>query len=109
MQYPTHTRSASVTQRAELLLWQRLQARQLSGFRFHHQMRIPPHRVDFVCLSRQVVVEVVEPRCLDHPRWQDLEEAGYHCLRFVPGDIVGRIDEVLASIRQALTGRTQDA
>lgn len=43
---------------AEDLLWQRLRARQLSGFRFHRQHSIDRFIVDFLCPKAALVIEV---------------------------------------------------
>ena len=42
----------------ERLLWQLLRDRQLGGYKFRRQHPIGPFFVDFVCLEKELVIEV---------------------------------------------------
>ena len=47
-----------VSTRAELLLWNKIRARQLGRFKFIRQEPIGPYVVDFICRECRLVVEV---------------------------------------------------
>jgi very-short-patch-repair endonuclease len=87
---------------AKDLLWNRLEGRQLGGFRFHRALRIPPYIVDFVCLGRKLIVEVV----LDEPRDEalicSLKGGGYRIVRFQERDVLEKTEAVLRAILTAL-------
>jgi very-short-patch-repair endonuclease len=87
---------------AKDLLWNRLEGRQLGGFRFHRALRIPPYIVDFVCLGRKLIVEVV----LDEPRDEalicSLKGGGYRIVRFQERDVLEKTEAVLQAILTAL-------
>lgn len=86
----------------KVLLWNRLSGRQLGGFRFHRDTRIPPHQVDFVCLGRKLVVEIFREDAIDEERLRSLAETGYRLVRFRVEDVVEHIELVLKAIRKAL-------
>ena len=43
---------------AENLLWRHLQRRQIEGFKFRRQQPIGNYIVDFVCLTKKIVIEI---------------------------------------------------
>jgi very-short-patch-repair endonuclease len=65
--------------------------------------------VDFVCLERQLVVELdggqhndPEKQASDQDRQGWLEENGYQVLRFWNNDVIGNMEGVLEKVREAL-------
>src|SRR5690554_2328456 len=78
--------------RAELLLWNRLRARQLGGFKFVRQEPIGRYVVDFICRDRRVIVEVdggqhvTDPRDLIRDRWP--RDHNYRVFRFWNNDVL---------------------
>ena len=72
---------------AELFLWARLRARQLSGAKFRRQWPIGPFIVDFCCVEHRLIIELdggqhaseVEK---DEARSECLRKEGYEVLRF---------------------------
>ncbi len=72
---------------AEELIWHYLRNKQLDGYKFRRQQSIGPYIVDFVCLSRKVLIELdggqqVERTAYDKQRDEFLREQGYRLLRF---------------------------
>jgi very-short-patch-repair endonuclease len=96
--------------RAELLLWNKLRARQLGGFKFIRQEPIGRYVVDFVCRDRRVIVEVDGGQHADsvsdfvRDRW--LRDHNYRVLRFWNNDVIGNIEGVLETIVGELLAET---
>ena len=91
----------------ERLLWQRLRDRQLGGYKFRRQHPIGPFFVDFVCLEKELVIEVdggqhaknVEA---DVKRSDYLKERGYRVLRFWNNEVLEESESVLSVILSSL-------
>jgi very-short-patch-repair endonuclease len=92
---------------AEALLWSRLRARQLQGFKFRRQVWLGGYVADFACVEARLVVEAdggqhdVRAEA-DRARTAALAREGYRVLRFWNHDILGNIDGVLMVISDAL-------
>jgi len=91
----------------EVKLWQQLKGARL-GAAFRRQQPVGPYIVDFVCLERQLVIELdgsqhQQQEAQDNARDQFLVEAGYCVLRFWNNDIDHNLDNVLQRIGEALT------
>lgn len=90
---------------AEKLLWSHLRGRQLEGLKFRRQQPIGKYVVDFVCLEKDVIVEVdgsqhaVEKE-KDDRRDTWLEEEGFKALRFWDNEVLTNTDGVLEVIRE---------
>jgi ATP-dependent DNA helicase RecG len=89
---------------AEKILWEQLKTKQL-GLKFRRQHIIDEFIVDFVCLSKKLIVEVDgeyhnNPSQLesDRLRTQILNEFGYTVLRFKNQEVIGNVDSVLNKI-----------
>ncbi|MAZ26632.1 MAG: leucine--tRNA ligase [Cytophagaceae bacterium] len=93
----------------EDILWQELRGKSL-GYKFRRQHLIDDFTVDFVCLSKKLVVEVDGPIHdqqveADEARTAILNDLGYQVLRFRNEDITGDVEEVLNNIEKALEER----
>ena len=95
---------------AERILWARLRNRQLQGVRFRRQQPIGSYIVDFICLERQLIVEVDggqhnerEGRKEDRERTKWLQAKGYRVLRFWNNDVLMNTEGVLERITQVLS------
>ncbi len=93
---------------AESLLWGMLRAKKL-GEKFRRQHIINDIIVDFVCLSKSLVVEVdggyhtdPEIQKLDTLKTEILNELGYKVIRFTNDEILANIDSVLETIQKVL-------
>ncbi len=94
---------------AEKFLWQNLRNNQLSGFRFRRQHIIDQFIVDFVCLEKQLVIEVdgeyhslPETKISDKQRTEILNQLGFKVLRFSNEEVINDIENVLDRINDVL-------
>jgi very-short-patch-repair endonuclease len=92
---------------AERRLWSKLRLKQIGGHRFRRQVAIGPYIVDFVCLSRRLIIEVdggqhSEDVAQDRARTAWLERL--HVLRFWNNEVLGNIEGVYDVIVGHLTG-----
>ena len=94
---------------AEAVLWKRLRAGRLLGFKFKRQQPIENYIVDFVCFEQKLIVELDGGQhadsalaAADAARTQWLEAKGYRALRFWNDEALNRTDDVLEAIIAAL-------
>jgi very-short-patch-repair endonuclease len=90
---------------AERLLWSRLRARRLGGWKFRRQHTIGPHIADFVCLERKLIVEAdggQHNEITDRVRSEFLRGKGFRIVRYWNHDILRNIDGVLESLLRTL-------
>lgn len=88
---------------AERLLWSRLRANRLAGFKFRRQVPIGPYIVDFACFEAKLIVELdggqpAEAVEQDARRDGWLGEQGFSVLRFWNNEVLGNLDGVLMRI-----------
>ena len=93
---------------AEQILWEELKTKQL-GPRFRRQHIIDMFMVDFVCLSKKLIVEIdggyhnsPEQKEADTMRTQILNELGYKVIRFKNEEVIGAIDKVIKNVEHEL-------
>jgi leucyl-tRNA synthetase len=90
---------------AELRLWRELRGRRL-GVRFRRQEPIGRFIVDFVCLKKNLVVEVDgdshEDLARDAKRDHYLKGRGFLVLHIDNDEVLSHIDETITLIQQAL-------
>ena len=92
--------------KAEEVLWTQLKGNKL-GVKFRQQHLIDDFIVDFVCLSKKIIIEVdgkihetqVEK---DAERTKILENLGYKVLRFKNEEVLGDLNKVLIEIKEEL-------
>ena len=92
---------------AEGLLWHYLGNKQLDGYKFRRQQPIGPYVVDFVCMSRKLVIELdggqhAEQHTYDKKRDEFLRGKGYRILRFWNNEVFQNCMDVLEPVYQAL-------
>jgi len=97
------------TTEAEQILWENLKGKQLKGFKFRRQHIIDQFVVDFVCLSKNLVIEVdgkyhnkPEIQNADKERTAILNSLGFQVIRFTNEYVIGDLDTTLDSILSAL-------
>jgi very-short-patch-repair endonuclease len=95
---------------AEAKLWYRLRGRRLSRWKFRRQHPIDKYIVDFATLAGKLVVEIdgvthSEPEQVTHDemRTRDLENCGFHVIRFSNVDVYDNIEGVLETIESTLS------
>ena len=92
---------------AEKLLWNHLRSRQMAGCKFRRQLAIEPYIVDFVCLSRKLIIELdgsqhVEATDYDKTRTEFLATEGFRILRFWNNEVFEETEAVLQTIFEEL-------
>ncbi|NLS27525.1 hypothetical protein S2M10_25210 [Sphingomonas sp. S2M10] len=84
----------------------------LPGRKWRFQAPIGPYRVDFLCFSENLVIEVdggqhAEAAEYDAARTRFIEGEGYRVLRFWNHEVLGNTDGVLAEVARHLEGADQ--
>lgn len=94
---------------AENFLWQNLQNKNLENYKFRREHIIGDFIVDFVCLSKQLVIEVdggyhneENQQELDIARTEYLNKQGFTVIRFTNENILFDIENTLGAIKVAL-------
>jgi very-short-patch-repair endonuclease len=86
----------------EALLWKRLRAGQLAGFKFRRQHPIGKFIADFCCEETKLVVEVDGDTHVDEAydanRTAIIQSLGYRIIRFTNREVLGNISNVLEYI-----------
>src|SRR5690606_2769437 len=91
---------------AEKVLWENLRSKKI-GYKFRQQHLIDDFIVDFVCLSKKLVIEV-DGEIHDSRKEQDLErtsilsDRGFRVIRFSNAKVLTDLDNVLDTIKQEL-------
>lgn len=93
---------------AEAVLWEYLKGNRL-GAKFRRQHLIGQYIPDFVCLSKQLIIEVDggyhfigDQIISDEQRTAYLESFGYHVIRFTNEEVLADTQNVLQKIRQIM-------
>ena len=93
---------------AEIALWNNLRNDQL-GYKFRRQHIIDKYIVDFVCLEKQLVIEVdgaYHSETLqieyDKSRESALNELGFKVLRFTNEDVISNLDSTIDKIKEVI-------
>ena len=94
---------------AEVALWSHLSDKQ-TGFKFRRQHIIDKYIVDFVCLEKQLIIEVdgayhseIGQIEYDKDRTTRLNELGFNVIRFTNDEIITGIEESLLKIKDTLS------
>jgi very-short-patch-repair endonuclease len=92
---------------AEEKLWQDLRGRRCGGYKFRRQYIIDDYVVDFVCVSKKLVVEVDGPthegrEDYDAERTEHIRKRGYRVIRFTNAEVLDETDAVVEGIFQEL-------
>jgi very-short-patch-repair endonuclease len=89
---------------AEQILWSRLRAHLMDGYKFRRQHAIGSYIVDFVCLQARLIIEVdgdthdESRQVLDERRTAYLAKAGFRVLRFWNHQIIDELANVMETI-----------
>jgi very-short-patch-repair endonuclease len=91
---------------AERLLWSRVRAHRLHGYKFKRQHPIGGFIVDFVCIEAKLIVELDGGQHAgserDRIRDARLMAEGYRVLRFWNNDVLTNIDGVTETVLKNL-------
>lgn len=95
--------------KAEQMLWNALGGKNLDGHKFRRQHIIGEFIADFICLKKNLIVEVdgsihqlPDNQKSDAERTQWLEQQGYRVIRFTNDEVLGNLEEVLDIIDKEL-------
>ena len=99
---------------AERLLWRHLRNRELGGWKFRRQYPVGPFIVDFICVEKNVVIEVdggqhAEDEESDLQRSAYLNKMGYRVCRFWNNQVLQETEGVLEAIFAILTEGQQNS
>jgi very-short-patch-repair endonuclease len=88
---------------AERLVWSRLRAHRLRGWKFKRQQPIGRYVVDFACFDAKLVIELdggqhADAADMDATRDAWLNSQGLRVLRFWNNDVLSNLDGVLTTI-----------
>ena len=93
---------------AEEYVWQRIRAKKL-GYKIRRQHAVDTFITDFICLSKQTVIEIdggiheeKDQKEYDEYRTNRLEELGFTVIRFSNKEVFENIDKVVLSIKNYL-------
>ncbi|GIZ14501.1 leucine--tRNA ligase [Capnocytophaga catalasegens] len=96
---------------AESVLWEQLSAKKLEA-KFRRQHLIGDFIVDFVCLSKRLVIEIdggyhntEEQQILDAERTKILNEYGFEVIRFTNEEVISNLDVVIENIQNKLASK----
>ena len=97
---------------AEAVLWKALKGKK-AGTKFRQQHLISDYIVDFVCLSRKLIIEVdgkIHDYQLekDSERTKELEVAGFKVIRFKNEEVIGDLEQVLSKIEKELSNQASE-
>ncbi len=95
---------------AESVLWNALRSENLEGYKFRRQHVIDQFIVDFICLSKKIIIEVdglihelPDNKIADEQRSDILKKYGFRILRFTNEDVLTDLGNVLTKILSELT------
>ncbi|MBV9329392.1 MAG: endonuclease domain-containing protein [Chloroflexi bacterium] len=94
---------------AERIVWQRIRAGQLEGFKFRRQHEYGGYVLDLYCARAKLAVELdggqhltTEGLAQDAQRTRFLERNGIRVLRFTNTQVLAEIDQTLEAVLRAL-------
>lgn len=93
----------------EKVLWRKIRERRFHGFKFRRQVPIGPYIVDFLCVEKNLIVEIdgdchYEPGAQeqDEKREAYLQAQGFDVLRFGNRHTIQELDAVLTKLGRVL-------
>ena len=95
---------------AEEVLWEFLKGKKLGGYKFRREHVIDEYIADFVCLDKNLIIEVDggyhnDPKIRENDEFRSQflkDNFGYNVIRFTNEEVLGNTDEVLEKIENAL-------
>jgi very-short-patch-repair endonuclease len=100
---------------AEVILWTKLQRKQLGGHKFRRQFGVGKYSVDFYCPKLKLAIEVDgdshfrgQAKKKDSRRESYVEQFGIEVLRFTNDDVRANLDGVLLKIEEVATERERE-
>ncbi len=99
---------------AERRLWRHLRDRRLGGWKFRRQYPVGPYIVDFICLEKNLVIEVdggqhAENEEQDIKRSAYLNKMGFRVFRCWNNEVLQETESVLETIFAILAAGKQNS
>ena len=95
--------------KAEIILWNQVRNRKLSGFKIRRQQILNEIIVDFYCAGKRLCIEIDGPyhhesiaQSLDKQRDEELRGHGFTIMRFKNDEVVYDLERVLKNILKTL-------
>ena len=95
---------------AEQLLWSKLRSKQVAGQKFRRQHPIGKYIVDFVCIDKNLIVELdgsqhINASGYDNVRTNFLKTEGFEIIRFWNNEVFNETDAVMEVIYNKVVGK----
>ena len=92
---------------AEIILWKKLRAGQLSGYKFLRQKPIGPYIVDFLCKDLNLIIEIdgyshEEKFNYDQKRDQYFKKLDFYIIHLRDKDIFNKIDNIIDDLKNSI-------
>jgi len=92
---------------AEIILWDRLRNRQLAGSKFRRQFIIAPYIVDFICIKKNLIIELdggqhMDAKSYDQKRDSFIISKGFKILRYWNNEVFNELESVLEDVLRKL-------
>lgn len=92
---------------AERRLWSKLRSKQLMGLKFRRQHPLGPYIVDFVCLEKNIIIEIDGGQHVldvdkDSSRDEWLKSEGFEVLRYWNNEVLKETSNVLDDIQRRM-------
>jgi very-short-patch-repair endonuclease len=106
LKYSRELRSEKAS-KGERFLWKLLSSKKQTGIRFLRQRPIKNYIVDFFAPEIGLIIEIdgsshITKGNYDEKRQKELQDLGYHFLRFSEGEVLNQIDNVSLKITHAI-------
>ena len=96
------------------MVWAVVRSNRCGGYKFKRQEPVGPYLVDFVCFQAKLIVEVdgqvhngsAEE---DAARTVELQQRGFHVIRFTADDVRTNLEGVAIAIESACKSRSLDS
>jgi len=100
---------------AEVILWSRLQRRQIHGCKFRRQYSVGSYILDFYCAELKLAIEIDGDTHFkygseehDRIRQESIERLGVKFLRFTNNDVYANLKNVLQTIYEAIEAMNKE-
>ena len=93
---------------AEILVWNKLRAKQLFGYKFRRQYSVGPYILDFYCPEFRLAIEIDgdshagSEQKYDQQRQSFVESFGIRFLRFTNSQVYESLDSLIESIAEKI-------
>ncbi len=99
---------------AEIILWKKLKAGQLSGYKFLRQKPIGTYIVDFFCRELKLIIEIdgyshKDKFDYDQKRDEYFKKLNLSIIHFQDKDVLNKIDDIISDLENFIKDHCQNA